>query len=530
MHQASLPSKNRSGNDTTRTRFDPAAPALLAAATLFSAWQFWSLRNKFEFGDESDNISAGWLIGRGFRLYDSLFEHHLPLAYIVAHLSDVVYPPESLAKFRIAMWSLYLVAAVSFLLSPLRASLTIRSIAAALFLVLTTLLAPAWWGEMLLVENMWACGVIVFLNLFLLPKILSPEVRISPALLIASGAATGWWVSGSLVTLFPLLVVVAIIAALMLQRKVSSAELRLVLAGVLLVALLELGWLMAFGSVRGFIEQGIEFNLRVYNTFLADMLGYQSTSVLAVLRDALLTGARSARNFRESGIETISAVFLILVVPLLVISLRQRWSWRHTIGLVAGMAILILTLKGRRSEFHGAPYYLTVVCMLSWLLTDTARLSRRSFVFTVGVGVACIAAAAFIGQRAFVFRSSLGDHSGRNSRLDATIQYVREHTSPDERVAALPWLPIFYYRTQRPPAHGGVFYLPWNAAWEERFGKRNTCAELSASQPRFILLERRQVWGHAFADYARCIDQLVISDYQPLNKSLYPNLYVRNDR
>ena len=84
---------------------------------------------------------------------------------------------------------------------------------------------------------------------------------------------------------------------------------------------------------------------------------------------------------------------------------------------------------------------------------------------------------------------------------------------------AWPYKPADYVLADRLPASKHHFYLPQQAAYNERpvLGTAaDPCADLRLNQPRLVLVDPAPVWGAVrFSDYGRCVEDVLAESYRP---------------
>mgnify|MGYP001590940602 CR=1 FL=1 len=524
-----------------------AGIAMFSVIALLAGIRFYRLRYFGESVDEGDNLAIGWLLTQELKIYDSVFSHHTPLAYISTHIVAILSPSDDFTHFRVIPWFFLVLTGLSFLISPLRLPLLLKALSSTLFMFFVAILAPLWLGHMVLMDGLWGYLFVCFGNVFLLPAALGhlePGQRSKYFLLGGGGLLVGW-VSGSLITLYPFLIVLLLTPLILRGNKIDCrTSLKHLTRGIVLTAVFYLFWLLSFGSVQGFFEQAIVFNLKAYSQFTEYSEGLTGAifgpSIVKVLRNHLYWLFVS-----ENYIDRICECLLLLGLFTFgcFVYFHERRSVWCSAALVACSFILLSALRLRSGAYHAAPYYLGAVSLFAWSIG--LALSTRRLMIAIPV----IAVVSLLGFDAVhqvhryvpfswnesshsnaIVPSEPTFHSGlKMAGLQPTFQYIIENTSPPEKIAAFPTLPIIYLKTKRLPAHSGVYYYPWNAKWEENKGSTTTCNEVKHAMPKFIWLDRWKVWDrYEFGEFAKCLNEFITTNYRYVDRAKFPHLLHRN--
>jgi hypothetical protein len=243
--------------------------AVLASLALFLGIALNSLAY-WHWGDEDEKIVAAWMIAEGGRLYGSIFAHHGPLNYMLAHGVYAATGSIALAPYRAAQWGIMLLTGLALAASPLLRGWRHRLLAGSLFCVLVALLAPLWYGHTLLYHALGGAAVLVALGLLLLPVMLG--VAPSRVGAVLGGAALAAAVFAAYP--FAVSVVLLALAGLMLVaaggRRWSDVRgaLLAAAAGTVAFTLVVLLWLVFYGDVVGYGVYHVWFNQVVYAGFI----------------------------------------------------------------------------------------------------------------------------------------------------------------------------------------------------------------------------------------------------------------------
>lgn len=501
--------------------------ACLAAVAL-AMLRFWRLRNYLDFTDEDDNIVLGWLLTKGERVYSTIFFHHPPLAFALAHAVAWVSPTAAPAYFRVLPFLAYVAVSLSLVRSPLARGKPGEGLpAAAVFLAVGATVLPLFWGHMVLADVFWGAAFAVLLVRFLVPFVLLAPVSRLDALL--AGAAFVLSVSGSLIAVYPLalcvLWTVFLVAISTPHRDLARLRWRSLLGGAVAVGLAHLTWVIAFASVRGLFEQVVLANLRVFARYNPD----RATPVqllTATVRDwVAYVGASLAGAELLSGLEAVFLLLSLATLPWMVAS-----SWRlfragltgraAAISAPAFLAAVLVFTRMRGGDFHGLPYYISVLALAALLFGETlAGATRvRSSALTLFLAAVVVFALVEPATHYLPLSTSPSAKSTYPPLLGPAAEYVRQRTAPDERVAAFPQVSLFYLLADRRPVHD-ILCLPWSVEWEAgRRGEPDTLQRLQAKPPRFVFLVRQyRIWNRwAWSAYAAPIDRFLKERYAPV--------------
>ncbi len=498
--------------------------AVLSAASLLVGYRFWRIRSFGSFLDEADSIVAGWLVTQGERLYESVFSHHMPLSYVVAHVVAWLSPLDRVSHFRVPVFLGYVISA-STLLLPWRPGADKRSpwVAPALFLGLAALALPPLNGQMLLADTLWGFAFVVFAVLLLLPFALgSPVSRRRAAL---GGAALALVLAGSLIAVYPFAVSCALlVAATILLPEQRSLARRI--AGPFLLALLgtTLGillWVTAFGDLTGFFEQAILFNVHIYGPiYNADIASVRGQLIFAIWSWAihLLSFLPGPVPFFDlQNALTHLAVLAGLYVFALSVAQSRRGtpSIRRSLYFLSVLPFLLvalfMSLRMRGPGFHGVPGHLLTLALLSGAIGHAAD-SRRTGLATAGALTLVLSLGLLVRQDP-TFHANPPDQDAVASVVPAATHVARE-TAEHERVVSLNASPYFYLATRRRPAVSSIFYLPWQATWEDpSFSRPATCDELVKRQPRFIYVSTSVGGPYPWDGFGACLDRAIKREY-----------------
>ncbi len=503
--------------------------ALFCLAVAASAYRFYLLRHVLDFTDENDHTTIGWLLTQGETLYGSLFSHHGPLPYIAAHIVALISPTTHPAHFRAIPCLAYLLVAALIVWSPLgRLNHGGGLLAGSAFLVLGSLIFPLLWGHLLLMEVFVGCGLAVFLAFVLLPGILRVSTR--PMDDLIGGVAAGLALAASPLALWPLGVGILAVVSAGLGDATARRSLRLALtrlaAGAAFSLILVAIWLAFFGSFRGFVRDVFVFNKFAYAPF-TNAFGDSSVTRMTwrgIVEWTQLLDPR--KDVLPAGSRGMMFAFLLLVLGAVLSAIRLARNGRN-LGLrdrggpnpllaSAGLVLFLAVSRLRGFDFRALPFFilgLTAAVLTGGLILATGRRIRDAALFAVLTGPILVLAIRDPLNRVDVDRPALWP-----PELPSIAEHIRRNSRPEERIAAFAACPRLYLEARRRPATGSLFFLPWQAHWEELHpAEPTTCQQLQAAAPRFVFLSPDRIWGlFPWEGYSGCIDRLVKENYRKL--------------
>lgn len=496
------------------TRRSAAAVAIFGGTALAAAYRFYRMRYYLDFADENDAIVTGWLISRGARLYDSLFSHHFPLEAAVAHLVAFLFPAADPAYFRGAVFLVHVLTALCLARSPLfDRDRGIGWAAGSLYLAFAAAVLPQFFGHMHLADVFWGSAFAAFLSSLFLPVVFG--IRLDRRAAVLGGAALTLSLMGSLSAVFPVLIAGASLMILSLVpeqgREGIRAQALPALLGSAFAAAASFMWMGWAGSLQGFWQQAIRFNLDIYARYQPADRQTPVTLLLAGGKDWL----RYITETLESPFlaPAAAAILLFLVSGLAVAAaeLSRRKHPRWGIPFVALLTVLF-TLRLRGGDFHSLPLVLAALVLASAgpvLLWQAGRPYPAAAFAFISVS-ACVAVAVTHPDSRFQAKAKA------TSPLEAgkAALWIRAHSVPGDRLAAFPAGSILHLMSGLVPATPAIYFLPWQARWEKETGRTTVCQALEASRPRFVYLRPEVIWNlHPWAEYGSCIDVFVKNNY-----------------
>ncbi|MCX5796921.1 MAG: hypothetical protein NTY77_15605 [Elusimicrobia bacterium] len=462
--------------------------------------------------DEFNNMTIGWLLSRGHSLYRDIFSNHLPLDFFLPTLSAELFGGSFLA-FRIIPFLVW-----AFIAVALHAWIRRRYppefwLACPLFVFLSAFWMPLWWGQMLLVENLWAPACVAITIIWGWP-ILGARLRASTRSVAASA---GLWVVAASSTL------VAVPACVLLSPSFSglkknlrrwAAVWALGTVGVLLF------WCLSYASLGALWQQAVRFNFAYYPA----AVGSRADSSV---------GGWIAGNVWDTLLFLIDMRFWTepyayweAIIKAVWWGAAIYWAQQRRWGLAAWWILAMFTFRTRptvflaEAPFHSAPFFLMGTMLLSLALSAVLnRLARCKKMQWKILGLACLAgllAPTLLSKP----RRELHQPTYETGfmALRAISETIRRGTRIDDRIASFPTSPQIYLLSEREPAVPNVMYLPMQAQWTPQHN--GTLDALRSAAPKVIFMQSETSCPELWTHYAADIEAWVRSRYQE-----YPLVY-----
>lgn len=494
--------------------------AFLAAS---AAWLIYRLSYGLSFGaygDESEKIVAMGLVAEGGRLYESVFAHHGPVNYILAHLVGSAVSTDALAPYR----AMQIVVMLAGFLLLLLSSVPRSAIERRFFVGVAMLLYGAYFyslrGHMLLYHTICGLAFANIVFLYLLPSALGTAQQHRLFFLSGIWAAIALFSAYSLLLPLGLLFLSAVSfnAGWRFDRRQHLQFVRTTFLGLLAGAVPIVLWMAVFADLRGYLVYHFYFNQVIYSSFL-DF--------------SFLTAWGQFLNIFFPDPRKVWPVLVMIATPIVVgiaIRHRRRVGLYDVIGgLLFFLALVYLNARDAGEIWKSAPLQLTCLVLLAYAVTRLfVHHSRSDRMVALGAGGLTIVSILVAGimwigtftqyslsQAALTRLASVGERQ----RLDYAEQraWLDDRFAPDVPMLAFPFVPAAYHLLGRRPAIDTFYYLPWQAAYEQSpiaGYESDFCDELRAAEPRIVLLAPTDlIWGISMNEVAPCVPEYLAEDF-----------------
>ena len=429
-------------------------------------------------------------------------------------MAAVVGPSFTAARvFMIALW-----AAACGLVYEFWNRRTGERLAPFLFALLSSQWLTYWYGEMMLVENLWAyaaVGAIVVLGAPLGLEKAPPGRRDALAL----GALLGVLSCASLVCAAPL---ACLLAWVCLDRG-WRAQWRWLLAGAALWLAPFWLWAALHADLGLLYAQAVRFNTDVYARFFPYASGSSASG--GFWRAAL---ADDARYFAGALSWTSLERYFEGLLKLSVLFWLAREGLRRRALSALWWAAFIVALRSRPERmamavpFHSAPFFLCATLLVSAQLAALwRRVSGRSRVVVWGAALAgalVLSPTIVATSQATLSLRELAVPSASEAAVRGAISRCAPAGQPIPVLAVYPRL---YLETGREPAAPGVFYFPWQAAWTPQHDA--FLASVKARRAAVVVVQTQAtIWGKPWKEYAADLQAELERGYLPVTRGLEP--------
>lgn len=478
------------------------------------------------FVDESEKFMLACFLRKGYRLYDTVFCHHGPFTVMLSHLVYLLHPANDIGVFRAPGFLVLLLPSIVFLFSDIVPKRHLQ--------ITLSLLFPS---SYLLISYLYSClsssalpfsivlyqfygAVFVGCALILLYPLLFQD-RYHRWHLFWAGMFLSFAFFSAIsfsVSIFLIFVMMWIFFVCNYPQSAKEFfKLMFFAYGGIAGFLLVLIYLLAFGSVRGFIDQHIIFNLQVY----AKYIGYDGSAsgYLGMLQQI-------------PGQIVHGRVFYLALLTLFVLLYPLLFSVRAGKGkakrkvlhfLYCVLIILAALFSGRTSPFEYGFVLLNQTAYVIMILAACALLAGLT-----PVRAWLVIAAAFL---TLLIEKVPNCHLSRptfaplRQKQIASSELVQTLTGPDDPVLFYPLGFADYIGENRLP--GGVFF-PFMTSWIYEYGRDRLFDEISRTPPTMIqFYYSDDVWYLYDAMISECLDFMRSRGYMRI---LGTDYYILPDR
>ncbi|WP_369640945.1 hypothetical protein [Acidovorax sp. A79] len=468
----------------------------LLCTILGTRYQYFLLRQK-EWGDESETIVTAKMMAAGKHLYSEIFNHHGPLTF----LSGVAM--ESMGDFgvrghRVPVALLQLISLCAIYYSPILKNNTTRIFSVVYAFSFTIFLMPLFLGHMYTYQAIVGPLILIILFLYTFPSIIDQNLLTPNRVFVGS----------LLLSCLPFLAVTYIpIAAILFFASLARPFIKASTVGLLIGIALNLLFLAVYGSVKGYIAFHFYLNSEVLPIYIG------TPSLLSIIQSAW-------DNLAKNPLTILSLVIASVGIFSLA-AYEKKIPWRSGL-LAAGIGSLLI----RGVDFHGLAYYYVFVALS--ILPILGKIQGYALLLKY----ATLAISLFFITKSSLLLPGVRQELNENKIPTETefSRLVKKYTNKDEKIIVYSFQNFQYLASERLPASGHFFYLPWQEKYNEDpiLGiKIDACQEISDYRPKVMLIDQWTVWGlYPWSSYAGCIQNLMDNLYNKVPGRPY---YIRKD-
>lgn len=449
--------------------------------------------NYLEWGDESETIVAAKMIISGMKLYSDFFNHHGPLTFLPGIITEF-FGGHSIRAHRMTISFLQLITAISLYYSPLITNRLVSKIV----LVISAYLALGYYvdimGQTYMYQVLAGFMLIIIFSSYVLPELMN--VRNSKW-----ACYSGIFMLGCLpflaITYLPITVLTFIAC---LRKRNFKVLLVLISISILLNVLL----LISIGSIKGFYAYHLYMNFEI-------LPQYSFSTISVMMYRIYLTLTADAQSF----------LFLLIMLfsACKTAKCEKYLPWR-TLLIFAG----IISLMVRGPGFQALPYYYLIFSLIPVLfIHHTLRHYTCKLAFVIMTFICVL--------KLGMFYSADKDKIASRSIVSATpfAKLARAITNENDKVIVYSFRPFEYIVSNRLPASGYYFYLPWQEKYNERpvLGVEiDACSDIKNALPKLMYIDKWKVWNrYDWDSYAACVQGVIEQNYTPIHNTPY---YISN--
>jgi hypothetical protein len=471
----------------------------------FSAFVLLALRYQIrlldyiEWGDETETIVTAKMIVSGDTLYSNIYNPHGPLTFLPGIIVERI-GASGIRGHRIAMMALQLIALLTIYFSPISKGFFTKSIFTICTASVMLLHMPDLFGHTYTYQVLAGLLLIVVFSQYTLPAFSGKTSSRSVII--------GNFLIGSLpflaITYIP--VSILIFFASLRKEYIKESFIAILCAGTtnLLV-------LLYYGSIDGYLAYHIYLNLNILPLYG----GPKSIADLILVAYNSVTGDLAL--FSSFIIFTFSVSRLAC--------LEKGIPWR---SLLLSLGVGCLMIRG--GGFHVVPYIYSVMAISSILFWERSITSPRAKLILVCFVVICSTKLIPISpQDREKIASRIVPKSTEFSQL------VKLVTGENDRIIVYGFRNYEYIVSNRLPASGYFFYLPWQEEYNTnpKLGiKISQCDDIKRNRPKIMLIDKFDKWSAArptpwgSASYGGCVEKIILDDYVEVPGKPY---YLRKD-
>jgi len=473
-----------------------------------------------KFCDEFDVMTGSWLISKGWILYKDIFSHHMPFTYYfmaIFHLFGVSSPLGLRYIFVMVVFSYFLFIAFFF---GKRIDKTVFGLALIMY-AMTSLFFS---GQMVLADSFFAMSVaIIFLEVYVNPElkfIFTDQIIISVSTFVA--------ITSTQIALYPLIIYYifyithriysAVKAKQIVKYAIDDAKFFSIVLTPFIIWFI---YMMVTDSVGAFISNGLIFNIKYYSKFVNDdtpiTLVTNHLKVLPTYVWRIFLNLVSFKNFKEFAYNFFPSIMKASLIIFVIVQIKKK---NYIFSFLFATFTYFCNMRAER--FHETPFNIICIMMLSIMIVEYYRkvkiagLSKYSIAVLVSLWLIVIV---------FTYNFSLFISTERKIyETNDVIEMIKSATNDGDTIWCAPLSPEIYLITNRLPADGNIFYLPWQSAVPNN--NQRIIENLINKQPKIIyFVSSRKIYGYKLMEYGNPIYSYLQKNYftMPSNENIYYN-------
>lgn len=454
------------------------------------------LLNYREWGDESETIVAAKMMFSGMKLYSEIFNHHGPLTFLPGLLTEL-FGNFSVRGNRVSIAILQILAILSIYHSPLLMSRLQRVITSVISALIILVYLPDDLGHTYQYQPITGIFIVVILSQYVLPSIINAQKLGAHRVILGS----------ILISSLPFLAITYLpIASLLFLSAFRLKQCKFILIGSAIGLFFNLLFLGIYGSFTGFWAFHIYLNAEILPLYNEVEPGWQ------LILKAFKTATYDLSHFLS--------ITLVLYGSILVSQKEKKIPWRISF-VIFGLFSLLM----RGAGFQGVPFFYAI---LPFFLVLTARINTNTnpqkYIIFLFLLLCTLKVSLLFPEDKHKLTSLPIPTNSEFSNL------VKEYTTKPDKIIVYSFQNLQYLLSDRLPASGNFFYLPWQEKYNEnpKLGiKIDSCKQIMEYKPKIMLIDKWKVWGkYTWSSYADCIQNYINKNYKQIPNKPY---YIRND-
>lgn len=464
----------------------------------FIRYQYFLL-NYINWGDEAETVVAVKMMASGMKLYSEIFNHHGPLTFLpgllVEHFVSI-----DIRGHRTLIALFQILAFISICRSQILTSNMQRIVVFVCCAVVVLVCFPDGFGHTYQYQTLAGIILVITLALYVLPALLNPE-KLTGANVVLGGI---------LLSSLPFLAITYLpVAGFLYIAALRVNFLKHLVIGTILGVVTNLFFLGYFGSFAGYLAFHIYLNAEI----LPEYTGLQPGWMLITTAIQALT----------ADLSHLFALLIILNGAFILSKTEKKFPWR-TCFIIVGLCCLLIRGPG----FHGMPFFYAALSFIPFIFTTIDDKVRNHIYILIGFMLICIVKLSLVlpGDK---LKITSAPAATDKSQSEFSI-LVKEFTKKNDRIISYSFQTPEYIVSDRLPASGYFFYLPWQAKYNEnpKFGiSIDPCKQIAEARPKVMLLDKWLVWDrYPWDSYAGCVQRIADKDYWQVPGKPY---YIRKD-
>lgn len=472
------------------------------------------------FGDEFDVTTGAWLVSKGYVVYSDFFCHHMPTSYVIIAIFTSL-GISTVAGLRIAFHMCFVFVLILFY-NLLKDKVKLKYYCC--FIILYIVSMPYYWGMSVLADVISASATTIFLFIILNKPDMEYTLLEKCILSITTFIA---------ITSLQMAVVAYIIYYLFYAFKriylyITSKKAKILFMEdlkffiiVLTPFIIWIIYMIITNSFSNFLEFGIMFNFDYYSSYVNE------TNIIGLIIKNLIdlptyiyttfTGLLDFDNFENVYRSIITLAFFSMT------AINFKKNKLHSVLIF--LFVYYLGIRNRNT-FRAAAYFVALEVCFCYLLNviELSKIRCRYKSSLIIIASSIVALVIGTDYKVRVLENGKDDLTVTiNSEYE---KIIRDVTTETDKIWSLPMSPDIYLNTEREPADGNIFYLPWQA--DIPGYNESVVANLIREKPKIIISDKNAIiWNESFgkvSDYAEPIVKYVDENYFRIADE-YPNLY-----